>query len=462
MVIRIFNAYFPSRTLLLAFSEACVVVFAFTVSCVVLMGRDADIFLNYDGGFANIALITIVFVLCMYYGDLYDSLILSNRREVIIRLIQVSGVGTLVMAVLYSAIPRARLGARNFELGLALVMVLVWFWRELFLWMFRSEHLLERAVLLGDGPLARKLAEEIITRPDLGLKLVGYVSASAAQAQSNLPHLGTPDQLSEVVRTREVRRVLVTMSDQRGKLPMNELLAIKSQYARVQDGAEIYEKLTGKLPLESLRMSWLLFSSGLQSSRWATAWKTGFSFVISLMLLILCLPIMLLVAIAIRLDSPGPAVFLQKRVGKGGKHFILYKFRSMYHAVDECKINPPAEEDDPRITRLGRFLRKSRLDELPQLYNILRGDMHFVGPRPFVPDQEQELVKAIPLYNQRWNVKPGATGWAQINRGYCATLADNSEKLAYDLFYIKNMSLSLDLLIMFKTLKILLLGRGGR
>jgi exopolysaccharide biosynthesis polyprenyl glycosylphosphotransferase len=291
---------------------------------------------------------------------------------------------------------------------------------------------------------------------------VGYVSASASQTQNNLPHLGTPDQLSEVVRTREVRRVLVAMSDQRGKLPMNELLAIKSQYARVQDGAEIYEKLTGKLPIESLRMSWLLFSSGLQSSRWATAWKTAFSFVISLILLILCLPIMLLVALAIRLDSPGPAVFLQKRVGKGGKHFTLYKFRSMYHAIDECKINPPAEEDDPRITRLGRFLRKSRLDELPQLYNILRGDMHFVGPRPFVPDQEEELVKAIPLYNQRWNVKPGATGWAQINRGYCATLADNSEKLADDLFYIKNMSLSLDLLIMFKTMKILLLGRGGR
>lgn len=462
MVIRIFNAYFPSRTLLLAFSEACIVVFAFTVSCVVLMGRDADIFLNYDGGFANIALITIVFVLCMYYGDLYDSLILSNRREVIIRLIQVSGVGTLVMAVLYSAYPKARLGAKNFELGLVLVMFLVWFWRELFLWMFRSKHLLERAVLLGDGPLARKLAEEITTRPDLGLQLLGYVSASTTQAQGTLPHLGTPDQLSEVVRTREVRRVLVAMSDQRGKFPMDELLAIKSQYARVQDGAEIYEKLTGKLPLESLRVSWLLFSSGLHTSRWVSAWKTAFSFVISLFLLILCAPIMLLVALAIRLDSPGPAVFLQKRVGKGGKNFTLYKFRSMYHAIDECKINPPAEEDDPRITRLGRFLRKSRLDELPQLYNILRGDMHFVGPRPFVPDQEQELVKAIPLYNQRWNVKPGATGWAQINRGYCATLADNAEKLAYDLFYIKNMSLSLDLLILFKTMKILLLGRGGR
>jgi sugar transferase (PEP-CTERM system associated) len=426
------------------------------------MGRDADIFLNYDGGFANIALITVVFVLCMYYGDLYDSLILTNRREVIIRLIQVSGVGTLVMAVLYSAYPKTRLGAKNFALGLVLVLFLVWFWRELFLWMFRSKHLLERAVLLGDGPLAKKLAEEIFSRPDLGLHLLGYVSASNVQDRADLPHLGTPDHLSDVVRARGIRHVLVAMSDQRGKLPMDELLAIKSQYARVQDGAEIYEKLTGKLPLESLRLSWLLYSSGLHTSRWASVWKTIFSFIISVVLLALCLPVMLLVAIAIRLDSPGPVVFRQKRVGKGGKTFTLYKFRSMYHAIDDSEIHPPAEEDDPRITRLGRLLRKSRLDELPQLYNILRGDMHFVGPRPFVPDQEQELVKAIPLYNQRWNVKPGATGWAQINRGYCATIADNKEKLAYDLFYIKNMSISLDLLILFKTMKILVLGRGGR
>jgi sugar transferase (PEP-CTERM system associated) len=462
MVIRLFNAYFPSRTLLLAFSEACVVVVAFTVSCVFWMGRDANIFLNYDGGFANIALITVVFVLCMYYGDLYDSLILTNRREVLIRLIQVCGFGTLVMAVLYSAYPKTRLGAKNFALGLILLLFLVWFWRELFLWLFRSKHLLERAILLGDGPLAKKLAEEILSRPDLGLHLLGYVSASTSPARRDLPYLGTPDQLSDVVRTRAIRHVLVAMSDQRGKLPMDELLAIKSQYARVQDGAEIYEKLTGKLALESLRLSWLLFSSGLHTSRWASAWKTVFSFIISLFLLVLCLPVMLLVALAIRLDSPGPAVFRQERIGKGGKTFTLYKFRSMYHAIDESAIHPPAEEDDPRITRLGRFLRKSRLDELPQLYNILRGDMHFVGPRPFVPDQEQDLVKAIPLYNQRWNVKPGATGWAQINRGYCATIADNTEKLAYDLFYIKNMSLSLDLLIMFKTLKILVLGRGGR
>ncbi len=462
MVIRLFNAYFPSRTLLLAFSEACVVVLAFTVSCVFWMGRDADIFLNYDGGFANIALITFVFILCMYYGDLYDSLILTNRREVIIRLIQVSGVGTLVMAVLYSAYPKTSLGAKNFSLGLVLLVLLVWFWRELFLWLFRSKHLLERAILLGDGPLARKLAQEILSRPDLGLQLMGYVSAAMAPIRNDLPYLGPLDQISEVVRAQGIRHVLVAMSDQRGKLPMDELLSIKSQYARVQDGAEIYEKLTGKLPIESLRLSWLLFSPGFHTSRWLAMWKTISSFVISFILLVLCLPAMLLVAIAIRLDSPGPVIFRQKRVGKRGKTFTLYKFRSMYNGIDAGENHPPAAHDDHRVTRLGGFLRRTRLDELPQLYNIMRGDMHFVGPRPFVPDQEQELVKAIPFYSQRWNVKPGATGWAQINRGYCATIEDNTDKLAYDLFYIKNMSISLDLLIVFKTLKTLLLGRGGR
>ncbi|HZR66123.1 MAG TPA: sugar transferase [Terriglobales bacterium] len=462
MVIRLFNAYFPRRTLLLALSEAGVVVLAFTVSCIIWMGRDADLFLNYEGGFVKITLITAVFLICMYYGDLYDSLILTNRREVIIRLIQVMGAGTLVLAVLYSAYPSTRLGVKNFVLGLFLVLLLVWFWRELFLWLFRSKHLLERAILLGDGPLSKKLAHEILTRPDLGLQLLGYVSVSSSQARSDLPYLGTPDRLAEVVRAQGVRHVLVTMPDQRGKLPMDELLSIKSQYARVQDGAEIYEKLTGKLPIESLRLSWLLFSPGFHTSRWLSIWKSIFSFLISLVLLILFLPVMLLIAIAIRLDSPGDVIFKQERVGQGGKIFTLYKFRSMYHGADANGNHAPAEEHDGRVTRLGRVLRRTRLDELPQLYNILCGDMHFVGPRPFVPDQEEVMVKAIPFYSQRWNVKPGATGWAQINRGYCATVEDNADKLAYDLFYIKNISISLDLLIIFKTMKILALGRGGR
>lgn len=459
MVIRLFNAYFPSRTLLLALTEALVVVFAFTASCIVWMGRDADLFLNYEGGFAKIILVTAVFIMCMYYGDLYDSLVLTNRREVITRLMQVSGVGTLLLALVYSAYPKTRLGAKNFALGLFLVLLLVWFWRELFLWLFRSKFLSERAVLLGDGLLANKLAQEILGRPDFGLQLVGYVSAST-EPKGSLPYLGTPSQLLEIIQDRGARHVVVAMSDQRGKLPMAELLSIKSQYAHVQDGAEIYEKLTGKLPIESLRLSWLLFSPGFHTTRWLSAYKWIFSFIFSFLLLVLVSPLMLLIALAISMDSQGPAIFRQKRVGRGGKTFTLYKFRSMFDGP--TPDHRPAEEDDERITRVGRILRRTRLDEMPQLYNILRGDMHFVGPRPFVPEQENELVTAIPFYNQRWNVKPGATGWAQVNRAYCATLEDNAEKLAYDLFYIKNMSVSLDLLILFKTVKILLLGRGGR
>jgi lipopolysaccharide/colanic/teichoic acid biosynthesis glycosyltransferase len=203
----------------------------------------------------------------------------------------------------------------------------------------------------------------------------------------------------------------------------------------------------------------LLFSPGFQVSRLFLLYKRTFSLVFSAVALLLTFPLMLLQAVVIRLDSPGPSIFRQRRIGKDGKIFTLYKFRSMYEGVDGDR---PAAKDDARCTRVGRWLRASRLDELPQLWNIFRGDMHLVGPRPFVPEQEAKLADEIPFYSLRWSVRPGATGWAQVNRGYCSTLAENAEKLAYDLFYIKNLSVGLDLLVIFKTVKILLLGRGAR
>jgi lipopolysaccharide/colanic/teichoic acid biosynthesis glycosyltransferase len=191
-------------------------------------------------------------------------------------------------------------------------------------------------------------------------------------------------------------------------------------------------------------------------------YKRASSIIWSSISLTLAFPLMALIALAIRLDSPGPAIFRQKRIGLHGKIFTLFKFRTMKNGVDQDENYLPAEQTDSRFTRLGRLLRRTRMDELPQLFNILRGDMHFVGPRPFVPNQESECVEKIPYYRQRWAVKPGATGWAQVNCGYCVTIEDNQEKLGYDLFYIKNVSVGLDLLILFKTAKILLLGRGSR
>jgi lipopolysaccharide/colanic/teichoic acid biosynthesis glycosyltransferase len=219
--------------------------------------------------------------------------------------------------------------------------------------------------------------------------------------------------------------------------------------------------VTGKIPLESLRLSWLLFSPGFHVRAALRIYKRLFSITLGSLAILLTSPLMLLAAIAIRLDTPGSAIFRQRRVGENGRLFTVYKFRSMYDGSDKKQLKP-AEHGDARVTSVGKWLRRTRIDELPQLFNIVKGDMAFVGPRPFVPEQEEEYAEKIPFYKERWLVKPGATGWAQINRGYNATLEDNREKLAYDLFYIKNVSFGLDLYIMFATVKILLLGRGGR
>ncbi len=251
------------------------------------------------------------------------------------------------------------------------------------------------------------------------------------------------------------------MGDRRGKMQVEKLLRLKTRGVYIQDGPEYYESITGKIPLESLRLSWLLFSPGFHVRAALRLYKRVFSIFLSSLAILITSPIMLLAALAIRLDSSGPVIFRQKRVGEQGKLFTVFKFRSMFDGSHKLALTP-AEHGDARVTRVGKWLRRTRIDELPQLFNIMKGDMAFVGPRPFVPEQEEECAAKIPFYRERWLVKPGATGWAQINRGYCATIDDNRDKLAYDLFYIKNVSFGLDLFIMVSTLKILLLGRGGR
>jgi lipopolysaccharide/colanic/teichoic acid biosynthesis glycosyltransferase len=214
--------------------------------------------------------------------------------------------------------------------------------------------------------------------------------------------------------------------------------------------------------LTSLRPSVLLFSDGFQVSPLMLVFKRAVSVMGSVIGLALALPVMAVIAVVIRLGSRGPAIFRHERIGKDGKPFTLYKFRSMYEGADLDGRARPVHAEDPRCTRVGRWLRRSRLDELPQLFNILRGAMDFIGPRPFAADMEAELAHKIPYYSKRWAVKPGATGWAQVRKGYNETLEDNIEKLGYDLYYIKNVSVGLDFLILLETLKILLLGRGGR
>jgi sugar transferase (PEP-CTERM system associated) len=460
-MIRLFNAYFPTRTLLLTVTEALLVTLGFVVAVVFWAGTamDANIYLLYENGIGRIGLVVGVFLLLMYYFDLYDSIVLSNRREVVTRLVGVLGCSFVTLSVLYYAFPEIRLAGTTLWLGVAIVGTTVPAWRKLFFVMNRSARFSERAILYGDGPLARPLMEEIGCRSDLGVRVVGFVGPETDLVRGISRY--QEDDLEDMVVEQGVRRIVITMGDRRGKMQVQKLLRLKTRGVYIQDGPEYYESITGKIPLDSLRLSWLLFSPGFHVRAALLLYKRVFSLLLSSLAIVITSPIMLLAAIAIRLDSPGPVIFRQKRVGEQGKLFTVFKFRSMFDGSDK-KALTPAEHGDARVTRVGKWLRRTRVDELPQLFNIMKGDMAFVGPRPFVPEQEEECAAKIPFYRERWLVKPGATGWAQINRGYNVTLEDNRDKLAYDLFYIKNVSFGLDLFIMFSTIKILLLGRGGR
>jgi sugar transferase (PEP-CTERM system associated) len=460
-VIRFLNAYFPARTVLLGASEAVLTAAAFVFALIAAMGLfNAEMFIGYEQGGARIALVVSVFILCMYYFDLYDSTVLRSQREVFTRLIQVFGTVCLILSFVYSLFPAMRLQQGVFGAGALAAASVTVLWRTLFSFVSTWPAFMERVLVLGDGILAQDLLKEIHDRPELGIRVVAHISED--QDWSSWQRPGMPAfaaEIDRVTRVLRVRRIIVSMKERRGRLPVESLLELKKRGVIIQDGNELYQVLTGKFSLDSLRPSMLLFSPGFQVSRPFLLYKRLFSLVFSAVALLLTFPLMLLIAVAIKLDSKGPVIFRQRRVGKDGKIFMLYKFRSMYEGVDGDR---PATKGDARCTRVGRWLRATRIDELPQLWNIFRGDMHLVGPRPFVPEQEAKLADEIPFYNLRWSVRPGATGWAQVNRGYCATIAENAEKLAYDLFYIKNLSVGLDLLVIFKTVKILLLGRGAR
>jgi exopolysaccharide biosynthesis polyprenyl glycosylphosphotransferase len=335
--------------------------------------------------------------------------------------------------------------------------------RYLFAELARRPDFAEPAVVWGSGPLARNIIHELRRRSDVGIRVVGIVEQNyLASTFAGVRHLGSPENIWAMAESGMARIIIIAIGERRGCLPVERLMALKAAGLGVEDGTELYEELTGKVWLDSFSISSLLFSRTFRRSWIATFLNRTFSAFFAVVALLIAAPLMVITAVLIRLDSKGPAILRQIRVGENGRHFTLYKFRSMKLGADRAETLTPATHDDPRCTRVGKWIRRCRLDELPQLFNILKGDMSFIGPRPFVPDQEAWLVGQIPYYRQRWAVRPGATGWAQVNRDYCSSIEDNVEKLSYDLFYIKNRSMGLNMVTLVKTFKILLLGRGGR
>jgi sugar transferase (PEP-CTERM system associated) len=336
--------------------------------------------------------------------------------------------------------------------------------RELFFALNRSALFADSTILLGDGPLARSLAREIRNRYELGMRLVGYVgTANNSEAQlSGLPVIGKLDNLVALVEQNQIKRIVVALQDRRSSLPVRELLDLRLKGFQVEDGGSLLERISGKIEVDQLHPSWLIFSDGFRLQPKVLVTQRLVAIVVSSLLLLVMLPFIPLIALLVKLTSPGSAFYSQKRVGKNGVVFNCYKFRTM-RADAEADSGPTwASDSDPRVTSIGHFLRAVRLDEIPQLWNVLRGDMNFVGPRPERPEFETSLANEIPYYHLRRVIRPGITGWAQINCGYGASVEQSKEKMRYDLYYIKNMSLTLDLLITFQTIKTVIFGRGAR
>jgi sugar transferase (PEP-CTERM system associated) len=452
-------------------SEACLVALAFLIATVARVGAsDATVLFHYEQGFLKVFVVSTTLIACMHYFDLYDSSVVSNRREVATRLVQVFGTACMLLACLYYFYPPLELGRGIFLGGFVLAAIALLLWRRAFLVFNSQSQLAARTMVLGAGPLAGPVMRELQSRPELGLCLVSHVLAvrdrqsecGDLEAVSARHETITCDEFEHDIKAHRVSRVIVTMSDRRGTLPVALLLSLKSRGLVVQDGADFYEAVTGKVPIESLRLSWLLFSRGFHVSRFLVIYKRLASILVSIIGLLLSLPFFPFIALAIKLTSSGPLFYMQKRVGRDGTLFYCYKFRTMRADAEADTGAAWAADNDPRITPVGKFFRKARLDEIPQLWNVLKGEMSFIGPRPERPEFVDRLATEIPFYRLRHTLRPGITGWAQIRYGYGNSVEDAKEKLRYDLFYIKNMSPGLDLLVFLQTIKIILLGRGAK
>jgi len=273
--------------------------------------------------------------------------------------------------------------------------------------------------------------------------------------------IGTPADIDRLVAAHQIDRIVVGLADRRGKLPIQELLRAKMSGVRVEDATTTYERVTGKILIDDLRPSWLIFSDGFRVSRVSRLMKRAIDLTLSLLMAVATLPLMALTAALVWIEDGRPIFYRQERVGENGRPFVLSKFRSMRKDAEQGGRPVWAKDGDERVTRVGRFIRTTRLDELPQLWNVLRGDMSFVGPRPERPFFVDELSRQIPFYQQRHAVKPGLTGWAQVKYRYGSSLEDAMEKLRYDLYYIKHLSVFFDLTIVFDTVKVVLFRKGA-
>lgn len=405
-------------------------------------------------------------IVAFYYNDLYDLAVVRSFGLFASRLLQSFGVALIILAGFYTVFPDTSIAEGPFVSSLVVSAGLLVPLRAIGYTIMRRRAFADRVVVLGTGPLARRIIQEIESRPNFRYAIVGVVDEGNGVDTDGLPYpvLGPLERLDKLIDDVKPDRLIVALTERRGRMPMGQLLECGANGILVEDGLRTYESVTGKLPIEALTPSFLVFSGAFRKSRLQLAGRRIVSLVAALVGLVVTAPLTALIALAIKLDSRGPVFYIDERAGRNGRPFRLIKFRTMHPPApgDIPTVSVWERDDASRITRIGRWIRKLRLDELPQFWNILRGDMDLVGPRPEILSNVQTMIEQIPYYALRHSVRPGLTGWAQTRFGYSVSLEQVTEKMRYDLFYISHMSAWLDLRILVDTVKIVLFGRGAK
>jgi sugar transferase (PEP-CTERM system associated) len=462
-MIRIFKVVVPASILALLLSEAVLITTCYIASLFVLISADPELFLLYEGGALRIGLVTAVIILGLYFSDLYSNIRVRSTFLLIQQVCLSLGIAFISQALLSYVNPELILPRWVMIYGSTLVLVLLPTWRVLYARYLVPAFGSRRFLFLGDSPALDELAEGALERPELGLSVLGYVFRTERPAsESSMKYLGPMNKLRDIVRELKPDAIVVGMAERRQQLPMHDLLELRFSGVPVLEATKLYESVFGRVNTRDLRPSQLIFTEELGPNPGNVAIQTVYNFVIAAFGLVILSPVLILTAIAVRLSSPGPILLRQVRSGYQEQPYTLYKFRSMYQDAEARTGAVWASKNDPRITPIGIHLRRFRLDEIPQLFNVLKGEMAIAGPRPERPEFVQTLSEQIEFFRQRNCVKPGITGWAQINSGYSENVEDVVRKLEYDLYYIKHLSFSLDFYIYFHTLKTMVLRRGSQ
>ncbi len=463
-MIRLFNVPFPVSVIGIFLSEIFLSFACYLGAFMILSDADVETFYLYEGGLERTIVVVASIIFGIYFSDLYAELRVISRLRLFQQFCMAIGIAFLFQAFLGYISTYLIIGRWHMFLGSGLALLIMPGWRVAYdRLVIRFLH--RQAILfLGDSEQVLKVCKKFVELPQLSMKSVGYLRPEPnPETTSDLgPWLGEVREVKDIYRKLKPDLVVVGLQERRGQVPVNDLLELRLSGVMIEDVSTLYERVLWRVPVSSLRPSQLLYSSDLGPNPANVTLQEIYSFVIAFIGAVITLPIMLMVALLVRLTSKGDVIYRQKRVGKDGKVFEVLKFRSMSADAEAGRGAVWAQADDPRVTAVGKWLRKLRLDELPQFFNVLKGDMALVGPRPERPEFVQVLTERIPFYGQRHAIKPGITGWAQISHSYGDSVEDTIVKLEYDLYYLKNLSWSFDFYIMFHTLKVMVLGRGAQ